>query len=161
MKYKIGLGYDIHRLVRGRPLYVGGVEIPSDRGALGHSDGDCLIHAIIDALLGAEGMTDIGGLYPDSDPRTAGIRSTRLLGEVVDRLRRAEFRILNIDVVVVAENPKLGPHFPRMKEALAPILGLDGSDLGLKAKTNEGVGSIGREEAIACWAVALIERARG
>lgn len=158
---KVGIGYDLHRLEPGRRLFLGGVDVPFPRGLAGHSDGDCLIHAVIDALLGAEGMTDIGGLYPDSDPRTERIRSTRLLGEVVDRLRRAEYRILNIDVVVVAENPKLGPHFPRMREVLAPILGLDGSDLGLKAKTNEGVGSVGREEAIACWAVALVERTRG
>ncbi len=158
---KIGIGYDLHRLEPGRPLYLGGVEIPHPRGLAGHSDGDCLIHAVIDALLGAEGETDIGRLFPDTDPATKGARSTILLGEVVGRLKRKGFRVVHVDVVVVAESPKLGPHFPRMKDALIPLLGVDGSGLGLKAKTNETVGLIGRREAIACWAVALVDKKRG
>jgi 2-C-methyl-D-erythritol 2,4-cyclodiphosphate synthase len=157
---KIGIGYDLHRLEPGRILFLGGVEIPHPRGLAGHSDGDCLIHAVIDALLGAEGETDIGRLFPDTDAATEGVRSTIFLGEVVNRLRRKGFRVVHVDVVVVAEHPKLGPHFPRMKEVLAPLLGVDGAGLGLKAKTNEGVGLIGREEAVACWAVALIEKTR-
>jgi len=158
---KIGIGYDIHRLEPGRRLVLGGVEVPHPRGLAGHSDGDCLVHAVIDALLGAEGETDIGRLYPDSDPRTEGVRSAVLLAEVVGRLAGAGFRVLQVDAVVVAEQPKLGPHFPRMKEVLAPVLGLPASGIGLKAKTSEGLGPVGREEAVACWAVALIEKSRG
>ena len=157
---KVGIGYDFHRLEAGRPLYLGGVEIPHPRGLAGHSDGDCLVHAVIDALLGAEGETDIGGLFPDSDPKTAGVRSTVLLERVVGRLARKGLRVVQVDVVVVAESPRLGPHFPRMKKALAPRLGVAGTELGLKAKTNEGLGAVGREEAIACWAVALVETGR-
>jgi 2-C-methyl-D-erythritol 2,4-cyclodiphosphate synthase len=158
---KIGVGYDIHRLEPGRRLVLGGVEIPHPLGLAGHSDGDCLVHAVIDALLGAEGETDIGRLYPDTDPRTEGVRSTALLAEVVGRLAGAGIKVLHVDAVVVAENPKLGPVFPRMKEVLTPLLGLPASGLGLKAKTNEGLGPVGREEAVACWAVALVESSRG
>lgn len=158
---KIGLGYDLHRLEAGRPFVLGGVAIPHPAGPAGHSDGDCLVHALIDALLGAEGETDIGRLYPDSDPRTAGVRSTLLLAEVVARLAKAGFRVLQVDAVVVAERPKLGPYFPGIKGVLAPLLGLPPSGVGLKAKTNEGVGPVGREEAVACWAVALVEKRDG
>ena len=154
---KIGLGYDLHRLIRGRPLYLGGVEIPHGKGLLGHSDGDALIHALIDALLGAAGEGDIGSLFPDTDPAFRGIRSPELLRAVMIRLRKKGFRVANADVVVVAEAPTLGPHFAAMKKALAPILGIDESALGLKAKTNEGLGLIGKGAAIACWAVVLLE----
>jgi 2-C-methyl-D-erythritol 2,4-cyclodiphosphate synthase len=158
LKHKIGIGYDVHRLVRGRPLYVGGVEVPADRGALGHSDGDCLIHALIDALLGAMGRGDIGRLFPDTDPRYKGVRSTRLLRNVAGRLRRGKFKILNVDAVIVLERPKLGPYIKDMKRVLAEALGLDEDDVGLKAKTNEGLGPMGRGRAIACWAAALIKK---
>jgi len=154
---KIGLGYDLHRLVRGRPLYLGGVEIPHGKGLLGHSDGDALIHALIDALLGAAGEGDIGSLFPDTDPAFRGIRSPELLRAVTIRLRKKGFRVANADVVVVAEAPKLGPHFAAMKKILAPILEIEETALGLKAKTNEGLGLIGKGGAIACWAVALLE----
>ncbi len=158
MKYKIGIGYDVHRLVRGRPLYVGGVEIPGGKGALGHSDGDCLIHALIDALLGASGRGDIGRLFPDTDPRYKGIRSVRLLENVARRLKKGKFKVLNVDAVVVLERPKLAPYIINMKRVLAGALGLDEDDIGLKAKTNEGLGPMGRGSAIACWAVALIRK---
>ncbi len=158
MKYKIGIGYDVHRLVRGRPLYVGGVEIPGDRGALGHSDGDCLIHALIDALLGAAGRGDIGRLFPDNDPRYKDIRSVRLLQNVAGLLKRGKVKVLNVDAVVVLERPKLAPHIINMKKVLAGALGLDEDDIGLKAKTNEGLGPMGQGRAIACWAAALVKK---
>ncbi len=153
-----GIGYDLHRLAPGRTLYLGGIEIPHFAGLVGHSDGDALIHALIDAILGAMGEGDVGRLFPDDDPRTEGIRSTTLLRDVCARLRKKKLAVLHADAVVVAERPKLGPHFPEMKKALCPILGLPPDRLGLKAKTNEGLGLIGRGRAIACWAVVLVGR---
>jgi 2-C-methyl-D-erythritol 2,4-cyclodiphosphate synthase len=153
---RCGLGYDLHRLAPGRPLFLGGIEIPHPAGLLGHSDGDALIHALIDALLGAMGEGDIGQLFPDRDPRTKDIRSTELLRDVCARLKKKRLAVLHADAVVVAERPKLGPYFPAMKAALAPLLGLPPDGLGLKAKTNEGLGLIGRGRAIACWATVLV-----
>jgi 2-C-methyl-D-erythritol 2,4-cyclodiphosphate synthase len=161
LKVKIGLGYDIHRLAKGRDLYLGGVKIPHPSGLLGHSDGDCLVHALIDALLGAAGEPDIGRLFPDTDPEYKGIRSTALLAKVVSRLRRRGSRIVNADAVVIAQAPKLASHIEAMKRALCPILGVERDNLGIKAKTNEGLGLIGRERAIACWAVVLVEEKAG
>jgi 2-C-methyl-D-erythritol 2,4-cyclodiphosphate synthase len=156
---RIGLGVDLHRLTAGRPLILGGVRIPSPKGLLGHSDGDAVIHAIIDALLGARGQGDIGRLFPDTDPRYKGARSSDLLREVVRRLGAEGFRAEHVDVVVIAEKPKLGPHFEAMKDILVPILGLPRDRLGLKAKTNEGLGDIGKGKAIACYAVATLRPA--
>jgi len=156
LKIKIGLGYDIHRLVKGKTLYLGGVKIPHHSGLVGHSDGDCLIHALVDALLGALGEGDIGRLFPDNDPKWKGIRSVVLLRKIVPRLKRKKAEILNIDLVVVAQAPKLAPHTERMKEALGSILGIPEEDIGIKAKTNEGLGLVGRERAIACWAVVMV-----
>jgi 2-C-methyl-D-erythritol 2,4-cyclodiphosphate synthase len=150
---RIGLGFDSHRLVAGHPLYLGGIGIPYAKGLLGHSDGDAVIHALIDACLGAAGEDDIGRIFPDTDPATAGVRSTVLLKDVVGRLRKKGFRLSHADVVVAAEAPKLGPHFEAMKDALCPLLGLRRDGLGLKAKTNEGLGDIGHGRAIACWAI--------
>jgi len=161
LKTRIGLGYDIHRLAKGRALYLGGVRIPHPSGLLGHSDGDCLVHALIDALLGAAGEPDIGRLFPDTNPKYKGIRSTVLLAEVVSRLRRRGKKVVNADAVVVAQAPKLAAHIEAMKEALCPVLGVERDSLGIKAKTNEGLGLIGRERAIACWAVVLIEEKAG
>lgn len=158
MKNKVGVGYDIHRLVRGRKLILGGVEIPHGRGSLGHSDGDCLVHALIDALLGALGQGDIGQLFPDTDPGWKDIRSTELLEDVVDLLKDRGATIQNIDAVIAAERPRLGPHVNAMKQTLAPILGVPEGSVGIKAKTNEGLGAVGRGRAIACWAVALISQ---
>jgi 2-C-methyl-D-erythritol 2,4-cyclodiphosphate synthase len=154
--HKIGFGYDIHRLEAGRRLVLGGIEVPHGAGLLGHSDGDALVHAVIDALLGALGEGDIGTLFPDTDPRYEGARSTDLLEVVVGRLRERGGVIAHIDAVVVAEEPKIGPHAAAMKAALAPVLGIPAGALGIKAKTNEGLGPVGEKRAIACYAVALV-----
>jgi 2-C-methyl-D-erythritol 2,4-cyclodiphosphate synthase len=153
---RAGLGYDIHRLVRGRKLYLGGLGIPFSKGLLGHSDGDCLVHALVDALLGAAGQEDIGRLFPDSDPRFKNIRSTALLRAAVARLRRKGFRVVQVDSVVVAEKPKLAPYIPRMKKVLAPLLGVEEDCVGIKAKTQEGLGVVGKSQAVQCWAMALV-----
>lgn len=153
---KIGFGYDIHRLEAGRRLVLGGAEVPSPAGLLGHSDGDALTHAVIDALLGALGEGDIGTHFPDTDPRYAGARSLGLLAAVVGLVRAKGAAIVNVDAVVVAEEPRLAPHVPAVKAALAPVLGLPEAALGVKAKTNEGLGPVGEKLAVACYAVALL-----
>ncbi len=155
---RIGLGYDLHRLTSGRPLILGGVRIPFSKGLLGHSDGDALIHAIIDALLGARGQGDIGRLFPDTEDEYRNARSVDLLTEVAGRLRADGFRTEHVDAVIIAERPKLGLHFEAMKDVLAPVLGLRRDRLGLKAKTNEGLGDIGKGRAIACFAVASLRK---
>lgn len=156
MRIKSGIGYDIHRLEEGRKLFLGGIDVPFSKGLVGHSDGDCLIHAIIDALLGALGQKDIGQLFPDTDPGYAGVRSVELLRRTTKEIDNAGAEISNIDVLVVAEEPKLGRYIPDMKNLLCPILGLAQEDLGIKAKTNEGLGDVGEGRAIAAWAVALL-----
>lgn len=156
MKIKIGLGYDIHRLTKGKTLYLGGVAIPHHSGLVGHSDGDCVVHALIDAILGALGEGDIGCVFPDSDPKWKGIRSIVLLRKVAPRLKKMKAEILNLDLVVIAQAPKLAPHTERMKKALGSILAVSEEDIGIKAKTNEGLGLVGREGAVACWAVVLV-----
>lgn len=156
MEIRAGLGYDIHRLEEGRRLFLGGVEIEFGKGLRGHSDGDCLIHAIIDALLGAAGKEDIGQHFPDSDPQYKDVRSTELLKKVVDLMRERNMEIVNIDSIIIAERPKLGPYIPQMKKTLGPVLGVREDDLGIKAKTNEGMGTIGKGEAIAAWAQVLV-----
>lgn len=157
MKYKIGLGYDLHRLTRGRKLFLGGLEIPFPKGLAGHSDGDCLIHAIIDALLGALGEKDIGQIFPDDDPKYKDVRSTELLKKVIAHLKKRKLKVIHVDSVVVAEELKLALYISKMKRILCPILQLDRNDLGIKAKTNEGMGLIGQKRAIACWAIALVK----
>lgn len=152
------MGYDIHRLGGGRKLYLGGVEIPSSQGLVGHSDGDCLIHAIMDALLGAQGEGDIGQWFPPADSRYKNVRSTELLKEVMGRVEKNQLEILHVDTIVIAEKPKLSPYISRMKEKLAPLLGISKEDLGIKAKTNEGLGIVGQEEAIAAWATVLLRQ---
>ncbi len=156
-KVRTGIGYDIHRLDEGRRLILGGVEIPHPKGLMGHSDGDVLIHAVIDALLGAMGDKDIGQCFPDTNPAYKNIQSTELLVSVAIQLKQRDYEILNIDSIVIAEEPKLGPHIPAMKDILCPILGLQIKDLGIKAKTREGLGDVGEGRAIAAWAVATIE----
>lgn len=158
MKIRTGLGYDIHRLEEGRELFLGGVEIPSPKGLIGHSDGDCLIHAIIDALLGAIGERDIGQIFPDQDPEYKDIRSTELLKEVIGKLKKNKIEIVNIDSIIIAEKPRLASYVSQMKEVLCPILGIEKDDLGIKAKTNEGLGGVGKGEAIASWAQVLVEK---
>lgn len=158
MKIKTGLGYDIHRLVEGRKLFLGGVEIDFPKGLKGHSDGDCLIHALIDALLGAAGEKDIGQIFPDTDPRYNDIQSTALLKKVVGMINEKDMEILSIDSIIIAEKPKLAPYIHQMKEILCPILGVGRDDLGIKAKTNEGLGEIGQGVAIASWAQVLVKK---
>jgi 2-C-methyl-D-erythritol 2,4-cyclodiphosphate synthase len=153
---RVGFGYDVHRLAAGRSLFLGGLRIPHPAGLVGHSDGDALIHALIDALLGALGEGDIGGLFPDTDPRYKNVRSTDLLEAVAGSLRKRKIRVLHADCVIVAERPKIGPHVRAMKNVLTTILGLRPDQLGIQAKTNEGLGLIGRGKAIACWAVVLV-----
>ncbi len=155
---RIGFGYDIHPLAAGRPLVLGGLEIPFPKGLAGHSDGDGLVHAIIDALLGAAGEPDIGCLFPDTDPRLAGVPSLRLLGEAMARLRAGGWSVVNVDTVVAAEGPKIAPLVDRMRDVLCPVLGVERGALGIKGKTGEGLGDVGEGLAIACWAVALIQK---
>jgi len=154
---RTGIGYDLHRLAEGRPLVIGGVTLPFDKGPVGHSDGDVLAHAICDALLGAAGLGDIGTHFPDTDPRWKGVASLRFLEHVRGLLAARRFTIAHVDAVVICERPKLGPHFPAMREALAGSLGVPPDRISLKAKTNEGVDAVGRGEAIAAHAVATLE----
>ena len=156
--HKIGLGYDIHPLVPGRRFILGGVEIAHDAGPSGHSDGDALIHAAVDALLGALGEGDIGTLFPDTDPRHQDAASSGFLSEVMALVREEGWRVAHMDVVVVLENPKLAPYIPSMKAALCPVLGLEEKALSVKAKTNEGLGPVGEGRAVACWAAVLLEK---
>jgi len=156
LKPRIGIGYDIHPLVEGRPLFLGGIEIPHHKGLKGHSDGDCLIHALVDALLGALGAGDIGQWFPDSDSRYKGARSTRFLEEVAGVCREREWTVGHVDSIIIAEKPLLTPFFPRMKETLCPLLGIGVDALSIKAKTKESLGAVGREEAIASWAAVIL-----
>jgi 2-C-methyl-D-erythritol 2,4-cyclodiphosphate synthase len=153
---RIGTGYDLHRFVEGRPLVLGGVTIPSDRGLLGHSDADAICHAVTDAVLGAAGAGDIGQRYPDTDPRWRGASSLELLKGAVAAVRADGFQVSNVDVVVIAERPKIGPHVDAMRRAVAEALGVAPAAVSIKGKTNEGVGAIGRGEAIAVHASALL-----
>ncbi|MEM9002774.1 MAG: 2-C-methyl-D-erythritol 2,4-cyclodiphosphate synthase [Cyanobacteria bacterium P01_F01_bin.86] len=158
MDIRIGNGYDIHRLVKERPLILGGVLIEHELGLLGHSDADVLTHAITDALLGALSLGDIGRYFPPSDPQWAGADSLKLLEQVNGMVRDRNWVIVNIDSVVVAERPKLRPHIEKMKEQLAKVLQLAPDQVGVKATTNEKLGPTGREEGIAAYAVALLSR---
>jgi len=157
LKIKVGIGYDIHQLVEGRPLYLGGIEIPFSKGLRGHSDGDCLIHALMDALLGAMGEKNIGQLFPDTDPQTKGVRSTRLLETVAFKIKENNYKIQNVDSLLIAQEPRLDEHCFRMKETLSSILQIEPGDLSIKPRTNEGLGEIGRGAAIAAWAAVLIQ----
>ncbi|MBI5771288.1 MAG: 2-C-methyl-D-erythritol 2,4-cyclodiphosphate synthase [Verrucomicrobia bacterium] len=158
MKYRIGHGYDIHRLVPGRPLVLGGVRFATDYGLDGHSDADCLTHAICDALLGAAALPDIGHFFPNTDPAYKNADSQVLLQRVVAEITKLGFNIANIDASLIAEKPKIAPRLAEMKAALARSTGLLPDEIGLKATTNEGVGDLGRGLAIAAHAVALIYR---
>jgi 2-C-methyl-D-erythritol 2,4-cyclodiphosphate synthase len=153
---RTGIGYDSHRLVSGRKLVLGGVEIAHEQGLLGHSDADVLIHALCDALLGAVADGDIGQHFSDTDPRWKDADSTTLLARVVERLSRAGWRILNTDATVVAEAPKLHPHVAAMRMRLAEVMGIDCSRVSVKAKTNEGMDAVGRREGISAIAVATV-----
>jgi 2-C-methyl-D-erythritol 2,4-cyclodiphosphate synthase len=159
MSVRCGIGYDLHRLAEGRKLIVGGIELPFDKGPVGHSDGDVLAHALCDALFGAAGLGDIGTHFPDSDPKWKGANSLLFLEQARKLLDEKHWTIEHIDAVVITEKPKLGPYFPKMREALAKALGVTPDRMHLKAKTNEGVDAIGRGEAIAAYVVAtLVQR---
>lgn len=152
-----GIGYDLHRLAEGRPLIVGGITVPFEKGPVGHSDGDVLAHAICDALLGAAGAGDIGTHFPDTDPKWKGAASLNFLEHARTLVEARGLRISFIDAIVICERPKLGPHFPAMREALARALRVGTDRVHLKAKTNEGVDAVGRGEAIAAHAIATLE----
>ena len=154
---RIGHGYDVHRLVEGRKLILGGVEIPYALGLDGHSDADVLLHAVMDSLLGAAALRDIGVLFPDNDPAYAGISSRKLLREVVHRVRAKGLRVGNVDVTVLAQRPKLRDHIPQMIQNLAADLDVPTDRVNVKATTEEGLGFTGRSEGIACHAVCLLE----
>lgn len=158
MKIKVGMGFDVHRLVPDRDLWLGGIRIDHTLGLLGHSDADVLIHAICDALLGATGLRDIGFHFPDSDPQYKGIDSKVLLTHTVRLLAEKGWRIGNVDATVCAERPKLNPHIPAMQQTLAPLLQIDEEDVNIKATTTEKLGFTGREEGISAYAVVLIEK---
>ena len=153
------MGYDVHKLVAGRELWLGGILIPHTLGLLGHSDADVLIHAICDALLGAANMRDIGYHFPDTSADTLNVDSKILLRKSVDLLATRGYRVGNIDATVCAERPKINPHVPAMKACLAQVMGIDEDDVSVKATTTERLGFTGREEGISAYAVALIERA--
>jgi 2-C-methyl-D-erythritol 2,4-cyclodiphosphate synthase len=155
---RVGMGYDAHRLVKGRKLILGGVEIPSTRGLLGHSDADVLVHAIMDALLGACALGDIGKHFPNTDKKYKGISSLALLAHVTALLRARKYRVVNVDASVVLEKPKLKEHFPAMQKKIAATLKVAVDLVSLKATTNEGMGFVGRGEGAAAWAVALIQK---
>lgn len=157
MRLRVGTGFDIHRLIPGRPLVLGGVRIPHPTGLAGHSDADALLHAVADALLGAATLGDLGRLFPDTDPRYAGADSGDLLREVVKRVSEAGWQLLNVDCTVIAERPKLVTHIGAMRERLAALLGLEIDAVSVKAKTHEGLDALGREEGIAAQAVVLIQ----
>ena len=155
---RIGHGYDVHRLTEGRRLILGGVEVPYEKGLLGHSDADVLTHAVMDALLGAAALGDIGKLFPDTDAAYAGISSILLLERVAERLREAGYAVVNLDATVLAQAPKLAPYRERMRENLALVLALDASRVSVKATTEEGLGFTGEGLGIAAHAVALLEK---
>jgi 2-C-methyl-D-erythritol 2,4-cyclodiphosphate synthase len=154
---RIGQGFDVHQLVAGRKLVIGGVDIPHDKGLEGHSDADVLIHALCDALLGAAGLGDIGRHFPDSDARYKGIDSRKLLREVAQLLGRNKLRVVNVDATIIAQAPKMAPHIPAMRANLAADLGIESDRVNIKAKTTEKLGFVGRGEGIAAEAIALLD----
>ncbi|AHV92711.1 2-C-methyl-D-erythritol 2,4-cyclodiphosphate synthase [Bordetella holmesii] len=156
--FRVGQGFDVHALVVGRPLIIGGVRIEHTHGLLGHSDADVLLHAVTDAVLGAAGLGDIGRHFPDTDPRFKGADSRVLLREAMSRVREAGWQVVNVDATVHAQAPKIGPHAAAMAANVAEDLQVDATAVNIKAKTNEGLGYLGRKEGIAATVVALITR---
>lgn len=156
-KLRVGIGYDYHRLVAGRKLILGGVEIPYEKGLAGHSDGDVVTHALCDALLGAAGLGDLGQHFPDTDPKWKGVSSLKLLADVSSMLVEKGLRLVQADTVIVAEQPRLAPYIAQMREMLARTLVVEPTEINLKAKTTEGQEAIGRGEAMAAHAVVLLE----
>ena len=156
--FRVGLGYDIHKLVEGRPLIIGGIEIPYEKGLLGHSDADVLIHAIIDAMLGALALSDIGTHFPDTDPKYKGISSVELLKNVIGLIHEKGYVINNIDSNIILQEPKMKPHIPNMVKNLSRIMGIDASQLSIKAKTNEQMDAVGEKFAIEASAVVMLRK---
>ena len=153
---RVGMGYDVHKLTEGRKLILGGVDIPWEKGLLGHSDADVLIHAVMDALLGAAALGDIGKHFPDTDPAYKGISSIKLLVHVAELLRKQEYAVGNIDATVIAQKPKMAPHIPQMRKNMADALGIPESKINIQATTEEGLGFTGRGEGIASQAICLL-----
>lgn len=158
MRIRVGYGYDVHRLVEGRELWLGGIRLEHSRGLLGHSDADVLIHAICDAILGAANMRDIGYHFPDTEPKYKGADSKLLLAETLRIVGEKGYRLGNVDATVCAERPKLKAHIPEMQQCLARVMGVDADDVSIKATTTEKLGFTGREEGISAHAVVLLER---
>ena len=155
---RTGLGYDVHPFEQGRPLYLGGVRIPEETGLMGHSDGDVLLHALIDACLGAAGLPDTGHNFPSSDPRWEGASSLALLS-ITQRILAGEgYRLVQLDLVVAAQKPRLAPYIEQIRSLIAAVLGIPVTSVGLKATTTEGLGFVGRGEGIACWAIAAVQK---
>lgn len=160
MASRVGLGFDAHALAEGRPLVLGGVEVPFDRGLAAHSDGDVLVHAIMDAILGAAGLGDKGAHFPSSDPQYTNISSLLLLSQVAELSRRAGWRIVYVDATMLAQRPSLGPFIGRMKEGLGASLSIPDSSVSIKVTTTDHLGFVGREEGMAAYAVALLEESQ-
>ena len=156
--FRIGIGYDIHRLVEGRELVIGGIKITHEKGLLGHSDADVLVHAIIDAMLGALALDDIGTLFPDTDPKYKNIDSTILLKHVYEKIKVQGYRIVNIDSNIIAQSPKMMPYIPKMKNVLAQILQIELDEISIKAKTKEKLDAVGENLAIESNAVVLLDK---
>ncbi|MFC2276182.1 MAG: 2-C-methyl-D-erythritol 2,4-cyclodiphosphate synthase [Prevotella nigrescens] len=156
---RVGMGYDVHKLVEGRPLYLGGIKIDHALGLLGHSDADVLLHAVCDALLGAANMRDIGYHFPDTADETLDMDSKVILHKTIELIATKGYRVGNIDATVCAEHPKINPHIPAMKACMAEIIGCDEDAISIKATTSERMGFVGREEGMAVYAVCLIEKA--
>ena len=160
MKARVGIGFDVHRLEQGRPCILGGIEIPHPTGPTGHSDGDAVLHAITDAILGAAGLEDIGTLFPDDDPRWAGADSSELLAAALERVRSEGLRVVNVDVVVATEGPRIAPHRRAMRERIAALLQVEPECVGVKGKTLEGLGALAGGAGVAAQAVCLLEATR-
>jgi 2-C-methyl-D-erythritol 2,4-cyclodiphosphate synthase len=155
---RIGLGYDLHRTIEGRPLVLANITIPHTKGLAGHSDADVVLHALIDAITGAAGLPDVGEMFPNTDPKYKGIDSAELLKGTMARFAATGYRIVNADIIVLAQQPKLSPHKPAMKKRLAELLNIAESQINIKGKTGESVDAIGEERAIACHCVVLLEK---
>lgn len=155
---RVGFGYDVHCLVQGRDLWMGGIKIPFEKGLLGHSDADVLLHAVCDAILGAANMRDIGYHFPDTSASTEGIDSKVILRKTIELIATKGYRLVNIDATICAERPKMNPHIPAMQQCMASVIGCDPDQVSIKATTTEHLGFTGREEGISAYAVALIEK---
>ncbi|HOO09816.1 MAG TPA: 2-C-methyl-D-erythritol 2,4-cyclodiphosphate synthase [Cyclobacteriaceae bacterium] len=159
MKIRVGMGFDVHQLEEGRDFWLGGIKLPAEKGAVGHSDADVLVHAICDALLGAANLGDIGHHFPNTDPKWKGMKSTFFLQEVVRMITEKGWQVENLDCSLCLEKPKINPHIPAMKQVLAPLMGISDDVISIKATTNERMGYVGRGEGVNAYAVALISKA--